>query len=210
MLLLATQGMPQMRAHAHPNLGRLVTPRHYPSMHEHPDELVFAADNDCFQGDEPAWLQMLDALSGAGGELKFATVPDVVGDAYATARMFARYAPELEARGLPLALVLQDGIDELDYWLRTVWHRLDAVFVGGSTEFKLGPVARELVDRAKGDGKWAHMGRVNSRRRIDIARSFGCDSVDGTKWVRWRNEYLDDGLAYLAAWDRVEQGRVAA
>ena len=30
MLLLATQAQPQMRAHRHPNLGRLVQPRHYP------------------------------------------------------------------------------------------------------------------------------------------------------------------------------------
>jgi hypothetical protein len=29
MLLLATQAQPQMRAHRHPNLGRLVQPRHY-------------------------------------------------------------------------------------------------------------------------------------------------------------------------------------
>jgi hypothetical protein len=30
MLLLATQSEPQMRAHRHPNLGRLLQPRHYP------------------------------------------------------------------------------------------------------------------------------------------------------------------------------------
>ncbi len=38
------------------------------------------------------------------------------------------------------------------------------------------------------------MGRVNSARRIRYAASIGCDSVDGTKWVRWRDAYLDSGL----------------
>jgi hypothetical protein len=32
MLLLATQAVPQMRQHAHPSPGRLVTPRHHPSL----------------------------------------------------------------------------------------------------------------------------------------------------------------------------------
>ena len=48
-------------------------------------------------------------------------------------------------------------------------------------------------------GKWVHMGRVNSTRRIRYAASIGCDSVDGTKWVRWRDRYLTDGRGDVAA-----------
>jgi hypothetical protein len=70
----------------------------------------------------------------------------------------------------------------------------DALFIGASTEWKLGPSAEALVAQAKDRGKWVHMGRVNSHRRIRYAASIGCDSVDGTKWVRWRDAYLDSGL----------------
>ena len=52
---------------------------------------------------------------------------------------------------------------------------------------------------AKRRRKWVHMGRVNSERRIRYAASIGCDSIDGTKWVRWRDIYLNAGLAATAA-----------
>jgi hypothetical protein len=56
----------------------------------------------------------------------------------------------------------------------------DVLFLGGTTEWKLGPDAWRIVERAKADGRWVHMGRVNSWRRFDTARQMGCDSVDGT------------------------------
>ena len=34
------------------------------------------------------------------------------------------------------------------------------------------------------------MGRVNSLRRLAYAASIGCDSIDGTQWVRYRDTYL--------------------
>jgi len=60
------------------------------------------------------------------------------------------------------------------------WDSFDALFIGGSTEWKLGPEARAFSSEAKARGKWLHMGRVNTWRRYEIAESFGCDSVDGT------------------------------
>lgn len=199
MLLLTTQAMPQMRAHEHDHLGRLVTPRHWPSTGEHARELVWAADNDCFQAlDARAWLAMLDGMDAGAGALKFCTAPDKVGDAATTARMFERWAPELERRRLPVALVLQDGLEDLPDWLERTWERLAAVFVGGTDDFKLGRPAAELVGEAKRRGLWAHMGRVNSAKRARYAHAIGCDSVDGSKWVRWRDAYLDRGLELLA------------
>jgi len=194
VLLLATQAMPQMRDHAHPNLGRLVTPRHFCSLHEH-GAWPWAADNDCFQGLDPhAYFAMLDALVGMPGRCLFVTVPDVVADARATANLFEVWWGAVARRGLPAALVAQDGLEYLQRWLPMVWPRIDALFIGGSTEWKLGSSAEALAAEAKRRGKWIHMGRVNSARRIRYAASIGCDSVDGTKWVRWRDAYLDSGL----------------
>ncbi len=198
MLLLVTQAMPQMRAHRHPNLGRLVTPRHRCSLHEHKG-LAWAADNDCFGGlDARAFDAMLDALKGAPGRCLFVTVPDVVGDALASAHQFECWSQAVARRGLPMALVAQDGLEALPRWLDRTWHRLDALFIGGSTEFKLGPAAAALVREAKRRGLWTHMGRVNSARPIAYAQALGIDSIDGTKWTRWRDTYLDAGLALVA------------
>ena len=45
---------------------------------------------------------------------------------------------------------------------------LAAVFVAGSTAFKLGPAAAELVREARRRGLHAHMGRVSTARRIAL------------------------------------------
>ena len=199
MLLLVTQALPQMRAHEHPCLGRLLTPRHHCSLADQ-GPWPWAADNDCYQGLDPrAYVRMLDALRGAAGRCLFVTVPDVVADAHATARLFEIWWRAPARRGLPLALVAQDGLEQLPRWLALAWPRIDALFIGGSTAWKLGPAAEKLVGEAKRRRKWVHMGRVNSARRIRYAASIGCDSVDGSKWVRWRDAYLDEGLTLTAA-----------
>jgi hypothetical protein len=43
------------------------------------------------------------------------------------------------------------------------------------------------------------MGRVNSLRRLAYAASIGCDSIDVTQWVRFRDTYLNQGLHACAA-----------
>jgi hypothetical protein len=123
----------------------------------------------------------------------------VYGDARRTAEEFEIWAAAVERRGLPVGLVAQDGLEEMTDWLARTWHRLDALFIGGSTEWKLGPAAAALASEAKRRGKWVHMGRVNTKRRVRYAASLGCiDSIDGTKWVRWRHRYLDEGVALVS------------
>jgi hypothetical protein len=196
---LCTHVDPDAPANVHPNLGRLIQPRHTSSIElTAAAGIPWAADNDCFQGlDAPRYTAMLDRITGLPG-CRFVTVPDVVGDAVATAELFEQWAPELERRGLPVALVLQDGLEDLGEWLAGVWDRLDAVFVGGSTEWKLGPEARAIVREAKRRGLWVHWGRVNSQKRINYVMGTGaCDSLDGSKWARFRTTYLDAGLSYI-------------
>jgi hypothetical protein len=38
--------------------------------------------------------------------------------------------------------------------------------------------------------------------RLRYSHQIGCDSADGTQWVRWRRRRLRWGLEYLAALDR--------
>jgi hypothetical protein len=141
---------------------------------------VWAMDNDAFSGfDAVAYLKMLKRFWGIPG-CKFVTAPDVVADAKATMKKFALWQPVLARWGFPIALVAQDGLEDLII----PWHKLDALFIGGSTAWKLSATAADLVAEAHKHGKWVHMGRVNSNARLRYAQSIGCDSVDGTGFVR--------------------------
>lgn len=111
----------------------------------------------------------------------FATAPDVIGDAEATWKRSAPVLPLLRALGYPAALVAQNGIDS-----RSLnWDAFDVLFLGGDTQWKLSQGTRQLVTDAKAYGKWVHMGRVNSLKRLQRATLWGCDSADGT-YVRFQ------------------------
>jgi hypothetical protein len=190
MLLLATTGHPDIAARfAHPNLGRLLQPRHTSSAEATARAgLPWAADNDCYQGlHEQRFLRMLDRISDLPGCL-FVSCPDVVGDHARTLELWHEWAPMIAAAGQPAAFVLQDG---------ATWNEVPEgvpLFIGGTTEFKLGYDCAALARCAKHEGRWVHMGRVNSAKRMAYAASIGCDSIDGTGWVRYKDRHLQRGI----------------
>ncbi|NCL73740.1 hypothetical protein [Rhodococcus sp. YH1] len=160
-----------------------------------PPGVTWCADNGCFgrgyPGDD-AWLAWLAANAYAATDCLFATAPDVVGDATATLARSAPHLPAIRALGYRAALVAQDGLESLEI----PWDEFDALFIGGSTEWKLGSAARKIVAEAKRRGKWVHMGRVNSLRRYRYAEAIGCDSVDGT----FLTYGPDENLPRLLSW----------
>ena len=161
-----------------------------------PEGVTWCADNGCFSDkwDEARWWRSLVTNAARADHCLFAVAPDVVGDAAATLAKSAPWLPKIRDLGYPVAYVAQDGIEDT----AVPWDSFDCLFIGGSTDFKLGPVARQYVAEAKARGKWVHMGRVNSERRWLYAQAIGCDSVDGT--------YLTFGprtnLPALLAWGR--------
>lgn len=185
-----------LRYSEHRNLARFCGPRNYQRMSDSVRAgFLWAADNDAYSGfDAGRYRRMLDALEGVPGCL-FVACPDVVADATATFNLFLKWGKELLVRGFPLGYVAQDGASAADL----PWNAISALFIGGSDAYKLGEDAGLLVKEAKERGKWVHMGRVNTWRRIQYAASIGCDSVDGTKYVRWRDWYLVEGLQMTAA-----------
>jgi hypothetical protein len=194
VLLLMGSAHPTQLVWRHAHLGRLVVPRDCARVEETAAAgIPWAADNAAFSGfDESAWTRMIDAIAGVDGCL-FAVAPDVVGDAAATCEMYARHRPYICKAGLPLGWAAQDGAGPSD-----IPHDAAAVFIGGTDAFKLGVAAREIVATAKRRGLWVHVGRVNTVRRLRYCQSIGADSVDGTKWSRFRDTYLPGGLAFLA------------
>lgn len=225
MLILVHTAHPQAVAHAGAGFGRLLSPGQYARAADTAGfGIPWAADNYCFERpiatkEERAYKQlvlepnaerfraMLAAISGLPGCL-FVVAPDRVADATTTFNLFREWLPEMKATGQPIAFVIQDGLTVwgwLDWQLP--WDDFDCLFIGGSTEFKLGLYAEKAARMAKERGKWVHMGRVNSRKRFDYARAIGCDSVDGTKFSRWRDRWLPDALT----WHRDHlQERIAA
>lgn len=146
----------------------------------HLEKVLWAADNGCFTNpdlDVDEYLDWLKNLSEFRETCLFATAPDVVADAKATWERSREVLPKIRALGYPAAFVAQDGIEN-----ETIhWESFDCLFIGGSTEWKLSTDTHWLCREALRQGKWAHMGRVNSFRRLLQARFAGCHSVDGTQ-----------------------------
>jgi hypothetical protein len=188
-----------------PHVGRLLSPRQYSRADDTAEAgIPWAADNDCFQalGETPyqrmlrllSYRRMLKSLTGLSG-CKFVVAQDVVGDWKATREAFDQWHPEVAATRLPIAYVIQDGQPVAD----VPWRQIDALFVGGSTEFKCSDQAHDLVRAAQWRHMWTHMGRVNTARRMTLAKSWGCDSVDGTSVSMFTDIRLPERLAQAAA-----------
>lgn len=160
-------------------LGHLLTPRSFGAARES-EGRPWACDNGAFVGfDAPKFRRMVAAVKGLPG-CRFVVCPDAVADAAGTLRLFAEWEPELHDAGVPVAFVGQDGQESLP----VPWGRFEALFLGGSTAWKLGPHAAALAAEARRRGKWLHMGRCSTRRRLRHAHELGCDSVDGTAYAK--------------------------
>jgi len=158
---------------------------------------LWAVDSGAFTGFLPAaFLALLDRVRGRAGCV-FVAAPDVVADAAATLRLFAFWEPVIRAHGFPVALVGQDGLTPRD----VPWGRLEALFIGGSTDWKMGRGAETLLGYAAAFGKWRHVGRVNSRRRIRHFLGL-CDSIDGSSHSKYPHK-----VARTVRWfQQLEQG----
>ncbi len=158
------------------HLGAMVTPKQGNAI---PAGVAVGVDNGCFTapasfGDGRAFLRKLLTFDPA--DVLFANAPDVVGDWEATITRSMPWLRKLRVLGYPAAIVIQDGAVPADI----PWEWVDCVFIGGTTEWKLGPNSRVIATEAKARERWLHMGRVNSLKRCRLAASWGCDSVDGT------------------------------
>jgi len=134
-------------------------------------------DNGCFSGSlSDRWRAMLDEAES--DRPVFVALPDIVGSARRTMDLFEVF--EHETAGLPRALVLQDGINEV----AIPWRKIDAVFVGGTDRFKTSDEAIAAIKCAKMLGKWVHVGRVNTPPRTEFFLGLA-DSIDGSGISRY-------------------------
>jgi hypothetical protein len=196
-LLLVSGATTTVRRYAgHAHLGRLVQPRSRNRLDDvAASGLWWAADNDCFQGLDPdEYFVMLNAIGQVDtSRLLFVTVPDVVADSHGTLALFRSWLPALRKRGLPAALVAQDGLAPE----QVPWSELAALFIGGSTRWKEGPAAAALIRAAHDRGVWVHVGRINTERRLRYFDALGIDSFDGTQFSWFAETYIPRWLERL-------------
>ena len=197
---------PGLTAYAHrDDLGVLVQPgtrcylEHYAALFG-----LWGADNGCFARgeffDDAAWFAWIATIPAAG--CLFVVAPDVVGDPKATWERSAPWLGPIMRLGLPAALCAQDGFEDLTI----EWEAFDTIFIGGSTEWKLSQAAADVVAEAKQQGKWTHVGRVNSKKRFRWAADVaGADSADGTFLAFGPTVNLPRMLAWLRDEDEVVQ-----
>lgn len=149
----------------------------------------YGLDNGCFTTfKRKDWLTMLGEAKRDKDLVKFVALPDVVESAKRTTELSQYFIDE--TRGLPRALVLQDGIGNVEI----KWRQIEAVFIGGSDNFKISPEAFHAAKAAKILGKWVHVGRVNDVFRMNNWIHLA-DSIDGSgisKYDHMLENLLDD------------------
>lgn len=152
---------------------------------QRPDE-EFAIDNGAFaRFNRAAFISLIEKHTERRHLCRFVALPDVVSSARRTLEAFEFWRERLD--GWKKALVAQDGAESLPI----PWSQIDAIFIGGSTAWKLGKHAADVIRTAKICGKWVHVGRVNTPGRFEYFEDLEADSIDGTglsrySWMRER------------------------
>ena len=193
--------LPQLVSdHSPTQVGLLVTPSGRKNIDQqlshHP--YIIGVDNGCFTADsldawnlaEQRFIDLTYRLNPRN--VAFVASPDRVADAEMTLELFHGWRSHFCHLGLRTALVLQDGMTEQD----VPWSALEAVFVGGTDQYKFSPDSYRICQRAKQLEKWVHFGRVNSKRKRALADDFHADSVDGLQWSFYTQKYLAQGVEW--------------
>jgi hypothetical protein len=136
------------------------------------------ADNGCFseKWDRVNWICWLNDMQKYIRTCDFAVLPDVVGDHKSTMYLFQKYFYPVTSMGYNAAFVCQDGCvpQEIPY--------CHAIFIGGSTAWKLSTSAGDCISEGRKRGIPVHIGRVNSAKRYAHFLLQGATSFDGTSY----------------------------
>jgi hypothetical protein len=141
----------------------------------------WACDNGGFSRQDPdAFFGFMERRREYQTNCLWVAIPDVVGSARRTLEVFSHYHEVVRLQGWPIALVAQDGAEDMDI----PWKLIDAVFIGGSTEWKMGRHAEGVIRAALWLRKKVHVGRINTGQRWEHFAKLGCHTFDGSALAR--------------------------
>ena len=162
----------------------------------------FAIDNGAYSGFRSRAFEALVQRSKPNRDrCLFVSVPDVVGSVRRTKECWDRrfdVCPYLH--GWPLAFVAQDGCENLEI----PWGQFEAVFIGGTNDFKDSKSALDVVSAAKIMRKHIHVGRVNSVHRFLRFHRSGADTCDGSGLAKFDHMIVNIELALEGSEHRVD------
>jgi hypothetical protein len=158
-------------------IGQLITP-----LTSYSDAgLPYGIDNGSFTSfDKKAFTRILDRQDSAENRCLFVAVPDIVGNARRTLEIWAQRF-KLVPPKWPMALVAQDGMENLEI----PWNEMQAIFIGGTTQWKDSRCVVDIVKTAKTLGLHVHVGRVNTAPRYKHFAALGADTCDGSGIARF-------------------------
>lgn len=150
----------------------------------------WCADNGAFSKfNARGFLSLLARNSEHRGSCRWVAAPDVVASARRTRECWDYWKKQLS--DWPLAYVCQDGQEDINI----PWEECSAIFVGGTTQWKLSDHAIQCIRAGQIMGKWVHVGRVNTPGRYEYFDALGVDSIDGSglaKYSHMRHAIYDD------------------
>lgn len=139
--------------------------------------------------DERRYERAVDLLAERAD---WTVIPDVVGNRDATLKLIEKWLPMMPlARAPRVLLAVQDGMTPSDVAPFIAKHgRRVGIFLGGSDDYKLGPMMRTWGDWCDETGVHYHVARVNSASRIRQCASSGALSFDGTSVTRFARKNI--------------------
>jgi hypothetical protein len=132
--------------------------------------------------DEDAYERFLDWISAQPVAPDWLVLPDIVAGGLDSLALSLRYVNRCAAVASLVLISVQDGMMPVD--LAPLVGTAVGIFLGGSTEWKLGTM-RQWGEFCAERGVHYHVARVNSIARMSLAASCGAASVDGSSATRY-------------------------
>jgi len=140
----------------------------------------YGIDNSAFSNfDSARFKAVLKRQTDTRDQCLFVACPDIVGSARRTLEVFDQWYPQLV--NWPVALVAQDGMEDMTI----PWQLLSAIFIGGTTDWKMSECASDIIRTAKMIGKHVHIGRINTPARFKHFADLCADTCDGSGVARF-------------------------
>lgn len=138
----------------------------------------YALDNGAWSSREAADFDagpFVAAVTSFGHGADWIALPDIVGRGRESLNLSLDWLPRLRGLRRPLLLPVQDGCEA---WTDELPPGI-GIFVGGSTAWKWRTV-QLWAQWAQRTGRYCHVARVNSSRRVRTCYALGVNSVDGS------------------------------